>query len=245
MAQAFSYPFMYWAGLNTAPDADDAALAEFHEFYNKTHMPEVLAANPGFVRAARYELISPDPRGDFAPRWLAMYEMENEAAARGYAERSDGPPEGRPTYTPGPAAWQQAQLTWRLLWRHVSSHKTAASPPHAILMIGMNVPADTDEAGLAEFNDFYTNIHVPEVVTFGNYARGTRLELYRQFRHPEPPGCPRFCAIYEADEAATETTLKRRANPGSVPGRGTISSGPPTWEKHDTLWRLVYRRISP
>ena len=22
-----------------------------------------------------------------------------------------------------------------------------------------------------------------------------------------------------------------------------LSSGPPTWEKHDTLWRLVYRRI--
>lgn len=26
--------------------------------------------------------------------------------------------------------------------------------------------------------------------------------------------------------------------------RPPLSSGPPTWEKHDTLWRLVYRRIA-
>ena len=33
-------------------------------------------------------------------------------------------------------------------------------------MVGMNVPPDTDAAGLAEFNAFYTNIDVPEVVKY-------------------------------------------------------------------------------
>ena len=106
-AAAFSYPFMYWVGMNTAPDTDAAALAEFNAFYSKTHVPEVVASNPGFVRGSRYELLQPDPRGDFGPRWLAIYEMDGEAAARTYAQRNDGPAEGRPTYTPGPAAWRR------------------------------------------------------------------------------------------------------------------------------------------
>jgi hypothetical protein len=105
-------------------------------------------------------------------------------------------------------------------------------------MVGMNVPAHTDAAGLAEFNTFYNETHVPEVMAAGGYDRATRHELYRDFAHP-PPGCPRFCAIYEAGAEATETRETRRAN------RAALSSGPPTWEQHDTIWRLSYRHIPP
>ena len=89
-AEAFSSPFMYWVGMNIAPDTDAAALAEFNTFYSKTHVPEVLASNPGFVRGWRYELLQPDPRGDFGPRWLAVYEMDGEAAAHHPRELADG-----------------------------------------------------------------------------------------------------------------------------------------------------------
>src|SRR5713101_1425483 len=116
MEEAFSSPFMYWVGMNTTPDTDATALAEFSRFYSKTHLPEVVASNPGFVRGSRYELLQPDPRGDFGPRWLAVYEMDGEAAADGYITRNDGLPEGRPRYTPGPAAWRQTETRWRLLW---------------------------------------------------------------------------------------------------------------------------------
>src|SRR6266581_4824916 len=104
--------------------------------------------------------------------------------------------------------------------------------------VGMNTPSDTDPAAVAEFSQFYSTIHVPEVVERSGYARGTRWELHRAFRHPQP-GCPRFCAIYEADAAATQTNQQRRGNPNPQPGDRPLSSGPPTWEKHDTLWRLV------
>jgi hypothetical protein len=127
-----------------------------------------------------------------------------------------------------------------MIWRRLASCGTANQPPHSIYMVGMNVPPDTDAAGLAEFNEFYTNIHVPEVMAYRGFCRGTRFELYREFRHPQP-GCPRFCAIYEADKATTEANQQRRDTP--QPGRSPLSSGPPTWEKHDTLWRLTYRRI--
>jgi hypothetical protein len=102
----------------------------------------------------------------------------------------------------------------------------------------MNVPADSDATGLAEFNAFYTDTHMPEVMAAGGFARGARFELYRAFAPPAPE-CPRFCAIYEGDAAATEERAERRS------ARGTLSSAPPTWEQHDTVWRLVYRRIPP
>ena len=238
MSQAFACPCMYWVGMTMPPDLDPAAAEEFSKFYSTVHVPEVLANNPGFVRGTRYELLYPDPRGDFGPRWLAVYEMDGDAAAR-----NDGPPEGRPTYTPGPAAWKQAQSTWRMIWRQVATVGTASQPPDAIYLVGMNIPPDTDAAGLAAFHAFYTSIHVPEVMERGSYARGTRWELHRDFRHPQP-GCPRFCAIYEADAAATQANQERRTNPALQRDSRPLSSGPPTWEQHETLWRLVYRRIT-
>jgi hypothetical protein len=237
--EAFGYPYMYWVGMNTAPETSPDELAEFDRFYSQTHVPEVVAGNPGFVRGTRYELLDPDPRGDFGPRWLAVYEMDAEAAARGYAERNDGPPEGRPVYTPGPVAWSSTQGMWRMIWRGVAAVGSSLETPYSIFMVGMNVPADTDAAGLAAFNAFYTDIHVPEVMANGGYVRGSRFELYRAFRHPEP-GCPRFCAIYEADEATTFANREARAAGGRP---APVSSGPPAWEQHDTLWRLRYRRI--
>jgi len=239
MQQAFSQPYMYWVGMDTPPETDTAALAEFSQFYSQVHVPEVVANNPGFVLGTRYELLDPDPRGNphCGPRWLAVYEMDGDAAAKGYAARNDDPSASRPAYTARPPAWQKAQTVWRMIWRQLASSATASQPPESIFMVGMNVPSNTDAAGLAEFNEFYTNIHVPEVMRGGGYARGNRFELHREFLHPAP-GCPRFCAIYEADAAATDARHERRA------GRAPLSSGPPTWEKHDTVWRLVYRRVA-
>ncbi|MBM3225710.1 MAG: hypothetical protein FJZ47_18185 [Candidatus Tectomicrobia bacterium] len=242
MSQAFAYPFMYWVGMTTPADADPAAVEEFSKFYSTVHVPEVLANNPGFVRGTRYELVQPDPRGGVAPRWLAVYEMDGEAAARTYAARNDGPPEGRPKYTRGPALWAQAQSIWRMIWQQVSATGTASQLPHSIFMVGMNVPSDTDDAALAAFNTFYTHTHVPEVMERGRYARSTRFALHRAFRHPQPR-CPRFCAIYEADAASTQANQERRGRSTPLPGETPLSSGPPAWERHDTLWRLVYRRI--
>ena len=236
-AEAFGYPFMYWVGMNTTPDISPEALAEFNHFYTHVHQPEVVAGNPGFVRGTRYELLQPDPRGDFGPRWLAVYEMDGEAAANLYSDRNDGPASGRPNYTPRPPSWQHTQTTWRMIWRQLAECGSASEPPYSIFMVGMNVPPETDAAGLAEFNAFYTGTHVPEVMAAGRYARGTRFELYRGFLHPDP-GAPRYCAIYEADQSATEARALNR-------GGARLSSGPPTWEAHDTLWRLVYRRVPP
>jgi hypothetical protein len=229
---------MYWVGMDLDPAMSSTEKDELSDFYSRVHVPEVVAANPGFVGGSRYELLDPDPRGGVhaGPRWLAAYELENEAAAQTYAQRNDGPGVNQPSYTPFPETRKHLTIVWRMLWHQLAVCGSATQSPESIFMVGMNVPSDTDAAGLAEFNTFYTNTHVPEVMAYGGYARGTRFELHRAFMHPDP-GCPRFCAVYEADAEATEHRNDRRAD------RPPLTSGPPTWEKHDTLWRLVYRRL--
>ncbi len=234
-------PYMYWVGMNTQPNTSASDLADFNDFYSNTHMKEVVASNPGFIRATRYELLEQDARGAFGPRWLAMYEMESREAADGYIARNDGPTEGRPTYSPGPAAWQNYEGWWRLLWHRLvpeTGELGAAGAPY-IFMVGMDVPEGTDQQGMDEFNAFYTETHVPEVVAAGSFLRGTRYELHRELRHPEP-GSPHFLAVYEGDEKCIEVRKSRAAGTSPAP---KLSSGPPAWEAHETAWRLVYPRI--
>jgi hypothetical protein len=221
--------------MNTPADAADDTIQEFNTFYNQTHLGEVVARH-SFVGATRFELLESDARGIPGPRWLAMYHMGDEAIARAYVQRNGGPPPGKPAYTPGPPIWKQADIAWRVIWRQLALRGDSTELPFAMFSVGMNVPAGTDDAALAEFNTYYTDVHVPEVMAWGNFSSAVRFERYRDFRHPAP-GCPQFCAVYFADEAATSTRKARE--------RPRFSSGPPAWEHHETQWRHWYRRLEP
>jgi hypothetical protein len=239
-AGPFDHPFMYWVGMDTDPRTTPEALAEFNHFYSTTHVHEVIAAHPGFIGVSRYELLDEDPRGGShqGPRWLAAYAMQDEAAAERYLKDNARPWLHRKQYSPWPAARKRAKTTWRMLWRQLATHGSSDGLPASIFLVGMNIPPGTDDAELAAFNQFYTSTHLPEVMAAAGYSRATRFELYRGFAHPDP-GAPRFVAVYEADAVATEERQARRA------ARGSLSSGPPAWEAHDTLWRLTYRLIPP
>jgi Phage related protein len=239
-AGVFAHPFLYWVGMDTDPRTPPEALAEFNRFYSTTHVHEVVAAHPGFVSVSRYELLDQDPRGDVhaGPRWLAVYEMADEASAEQYIKDNARPWLHRRRYSPWPPARKRAKTVWRMIWRRLSATGSTDQLPESVMLVGMNPAADADAGGLDEFNAFYTQTHVPEVMVAGGYARGTRFELYREFAHPAP-GCPRFCAVYEADTAATEEHAARRA------ARAPLSSGPPAWDKRESIWRLLYRRIPP
>ncbi len=227
---AFALPFMYWVGMEVSPgDADEARA--FHQHYGHTHLPEVVAANPGFVHGHRYQLLRPDQRGDRGPTFLAAYEMADRRAAQTYIDRNDGPPEDRPHYTPGPPVWDTMRLRWRMIWRQIAATSPVGDhAPTSLFVVGIDPPAGIDAAALAEFNDFYTHIHVPEVVAHWGYRRATRYELVRQFL----PGAPRFCAIYESDDPEAPTPSA---------GVAPESKGPTVWQEHTTPWRLTYHRL--
>lgn len=54
--------------------ADVARETEFNEWYDKTHLPDVLET-PGFIRATRYENTEPS---EGKAKFLATYEIETD-----------------------------------------------------------------------------------------------------------------------------------------------------------------------
>jgi hypothetical protein len=65
--------------------ADPAKEAEFNDWYNNTHFPDVLET-PNFVKATRWEHTEPKPED---AKYLALYEIETDdiqAAMKGLNE---------------------------------------------------------------------------------------------------------------------------------------------------------------
>jgi len=63
-----------WLLLVETNCADKVREAEFNEWYDKTHLPDVLET-PGFVRATRYENTQPSKE---RAKFLALYEVETD-----------------------------------------------------------------------------------------------------------------------------------------------------------------------
>lgn len=63
-----------WIRVVESNCTDAAREADFHEWYNKVHLPDMLET-PGIVRATRYEAVEPK---EGEARFLAVYEIETD-----------------------------------------------------------------------------------------------------------------------------------------------------------------------
>jgi hypothetical protein len=163
-----------------------------------------------------YELIAVAARGFRPPRFLSVTDL----AGTDYDDQRDESREG-------------LRMVWSLLYRPVAETGPALMAPYAIYLLGVNPPDDATEAELALFNDFYTNVHMPEVAERRHALRAMRYELLRAIRTPYQ-GAPRFLAVYEVDEAGASN--RKHTGP-------PYTSGPEVWQRHKTPWRLWYRRL--
>ncbi len=69
-----------------------------------------------------------------------------------------------------------------------------------MFVVGMNV---SDPANEAEFNDWYNNIHFPDVLETPTFIRATRWE------HTEPkPEDAKYLALYEVETDDIQATMK-------------------------------------
>jgi hypothetical protein len=66
--------------------ADPAKDREFNEWYDKTHLPDVLQL-PGFLRATRYQTADPKQGGS---TYLAVYEVETDDIQAVMKEADEG-----------------------------------------------------------------------------------------------------------------------------------------------------------
>ncbi|MBT2208076.1 MULTISPECIES: DUF4286 family protein [Actinomadura] len=235
----FTSEFLYWISLDFA-GSEPADLARFERFYNETHVPEVLSRYPGFRVAHRFSLQIPDPRGDFGGGYLAAYEVEDEQAVEKYIAGTTAPGGTRPPYSDDPPLWPDL-LThrWRVVYEKVSETGPSTGDPGSIYIIGIEPPADVGDE-LAEFDEFYTGVHLPEAVAIGGFSRGSRYTLRRELEHPAP-GCPRFLAVYEQADGSDE---QARATLRTLIDSDGWTPGPASWTRKTTPWRLWYRHIA-
>jgi hypothetical protein len=122
---------------------------------------------------------------------------------------------------------------WSVLYQQVAETTPATVAPYAIYLLGVNPPTGATEADLDVFNDFYTNVHLPEVAERRHALRAAQFERLQEVRPPYK-GAPQYLAAYEVDEAAA--AVRRHVGP-------PYSAGPDVWQRHTTPWRLWYRRL--
>ena len=218
----------YWVGIDT-PGASELDLRYFNSFYSSIHVPEVLENNPGFIKCERYELVKPDERGDFGPRWLARYTMDETAAQR-YLEDNASPGYVTP-YTDFPKLGCAIVVRWRLLWAGLVAEGRASGRSERIRLIGMDPAPGSTEDEVHAFNRFYDDIHLVEARLILSAGYASRYELTRNLL--PGTGSPRYAALYELVLSQKPSDLAYMKP----------SSGPPPWEDRVVHWRLDYARL--
>ncbi len=171
-----------------------------------------------------YDLLAVAARGFRPPQVLTV--AQAEGADPQHPPRDHEPEPG--DLHPGATELRQARC---LLYERIAETNPRQRTPDAIYLLGVDPPAGATDEDLAEFNDFYTNVHLREVAERRHALRAVRYELVRPVKAP-PKGAPRFLAVYEVDEASA--AQRRHVGP-------PYSPGPAVWQGHRTRWRLWYR----
>jgi hypothetical protein len=178
-----------------------------------------------------------------------MYEIADSDGVERYLNKPS-PGQGPARYTAGPPVWQEKMdVQWRMIWHFLASTGPSIVPD-SVFMVGIDAPEGASDADVAEFNDFYTSIHMPEANRNMGYQRAARFELQKELLHPEPH-CPQFCAIYEGNAERTAHIVESgpTTRPPSTDGAGgespSYTKGPVVWQEHTTPWRLAYKRVGP
>lgn len=237
---SFDAPMTYVVGLN-AECEDRLELAEFTYFYAHVHLPEVLRENPGFLAGTQFELVVPDSRQDIGPRFLTSYDIADRESADKYLKRSASDTAQYGAYTAGPRLWQEnCDPAWRLTYARLAEYGTKPSSLFGIFIVGIDAPAGASAHELEDFDDFYTRVHIAELIDNFGFSRAIRYRKHHEIRYP-PPGCPEFLAVYEASNPGVMMAGRRAFAESATAGKFTC--GPAVWQAHTTPWRLWYRHL--
>jgi len=124
----------------------------------------------------------------------------------------------------------ELRQVWAVTYRQIAETAPRQSAPYAIYLLGVNPPDGLSPEELAEFNSFYTDVHLREVAERRHALRAVRYERVEVIKPPYP-SAPSYLAAYELDEASA--AVRRHTGPA-------YSRGPAVWQQHTTPWRLWY-----
>jgi hypothetical protein len=163
-----------------------------------------------------YQLLAVAARGFRPPEFLTISHTGEEDQPADQALGPDG---------------SELRQAWSLGYRHIAETNPRECSPYGLYLLGVNPPEAATDDDLEVFNDFYTNVHLREVVERRHASRAVRYELVRTVKAPFK-GAPRFLAVYEVDEQSA--SQRRHVGP-------PYSRGPEVWQGHTTPWRLWFR----
>lgn len=185
----------------------------FSDWWSKEHVPEY-TARPGFFSGKRLRATS-EPGQQSSPehKYLAVYEVD---AVRSFNEAlAAGPPWG-----PWHADINRNVRDWeRTYYRVLSQHEVDSGPGRYWSIVKLDF-VDPSPSREAEFNAWYTNIHIPEVCYHQGFHRAWRLEVEAD-SNDLGPRRERYWAVYEVDSPDDlPTARKRRVERGIKPWNG-------------------------
>ena len=160
---------------------------EYNAVYT-AHVPEVVAVK-GVVAGRRFRWSDPE-RTDGPPQpYLAIYELEGDLETVRAALVADGHPAQLPdSYGPANTDW------WFTAISEPVRNPDAGSLSDRHVILVFTEPTEDRED---EYNSFYSEIQVPEVVTTKGVVSGQRFRLGYAGRFGGPPH--RYLAMYELE----------------------------------------------
>jgi hypothetical protein len=208
--------------------------ADYNEWYDHRHVPEVLGGAPGYVAAQRYRC-SEHQRSTAIPcpwRYLAIYELETEDLQETFAAMDALRDAGRFTPHDGAladdhAAWTYTELRPLLRQSDEAAARKAAlgSEMHEFVIL-----TDPAEGRLDDFLRWY-DAHLPEVLE--HYPGLTTGQLFRAAPVQRSGKAPtwEYLALYdlEADDVADYFAVEPHGLPGMTKSDGALAPGPAQW----------------
>jgi hypothetical protein len=207
-------------------DIDAEFEGEFNRWYDEEHVARLLKV-PGFLSAGRYVAL----KG--APRYLAIYELEDHNVLRSAAYldtvKYRPSPERSKTGTSRVGRNFLRNAYRQIFPMHTDPIEQTMEMAPVLQMGRIDIPAAVEE----EFNDWYNMVYIPTYLTVPGVLRARRFVAIE--------GQPKYLTLYEFEHAQvpeSEAWSKARA---SNPWTRRMSPN----LRHDVGSPGVYRRIFP
>jgi len=219
---------------NCDPNRED----EYNDWYDKIHVPDVLA-NPGFVRARGY--VNKEFR-DGRGKYMALYEIETDDIEKTMKVRRE---KRAKEHEQGRASANRPNFSFTL-WHDVLFKQIfeRTAPQNSTSTTGkwLNfVEQNCDPAREAEYHEWYNDMHIPDVLLTPSFVSARRYQI-KDFLC----GRGEYLAIYEIETDAIEPTMKMRIEMRAEEvklGRASASRNHlnrPVWR--DVLWKQIFEQ---
>ncbi len=193
---------------------DPAKEAEFNEWYVGMHVLDV--TEPGIIGSCTRFHNPAATGGAESPKHLAVYETDREDPAEAWAENRKHTASLKERGRIHPAISSTMVAVWKRLGASAGAEGRRKTSGTLVVMVDVPDPTREDD-----FNQWYTDVHIPDILETGLYFSATRY-----VNTGVTPGQPKYLTIYETDrEDAIAAAAELRGEMGGLASKGRLFDG--------------------